>query len=155
MARLVAKLREDILVLGIHHRHRDLEIVPLGKLIEQLALHVRAGELVELLALLVADQALELVEALETERLRELLVDLSLAAGLHALTVTEKIAGFLRDRRPDSRPGTLLRGRDCRPPSRRRAAPRTRDQAARAELDLHVLALAAVEDLAVDLPHSP
>ena len=46
-----------------------------GELIEQLALHVRAGEAVELLLQLALDQAAQLLFALETERLGEVVID--------------------------------------------------------------------------------
>ena len=72
-------------MLGFDHRDRHREIVALGELVEQLALHVRAGEVVQLLALLIADQALQLVEALQPERFGEILVNLGLARGLHRL----------------------------------------------------------------------
>ena len=94
MARLVAKLAEDVLIFGLDHRLRHREIVPRGELVEQLALHVGAGQAVELLLLLVADQAAQLVEALKAERLGEILVDLGLAGGLTALTVTAKSAAL-------------------------------------------------------------
>ena len=84
MARFVRSCAEDVLILGLDHRFRHREIVARGELVEQLALHVRAGEAVELLLELAADQALELLEVVEAERLGELLVDLGLAGGLHA-----------------------------------------------------------------------
>ena len=44
VARFVPQLTEDVLVLGLDHRLGNRKVVALGKLVEQLALHVRAGE---------------------------------------------------------------------------------------------------------------
>ena len=78
MARFVAKLVHDVLEFGVDHRLRHRKVVPRGKLVEQLALHVGAREAVQFLLLLVADEAAQLLEALEPERLGEILVDLAL-----------------------------------------------------------------------------
>ena len=83
MARLMAKLGHDILILGIDHRRRNVEIMVGGQLVEQPALHVRAGQAVQFLLLLVAQQALQLLEVVEPELLGELIVDLGFAGGLH------------------------------------------------------------------------
>ena len=85
MARFVAKLAHDVLIFGLDHRRRHFEVMALGQLVEQAALHVRAGEVVEFLLLLVADQALQLVEVLEAELRGEFVVDLGLAGGLDRL----------------------------------------------------------------------
>ena len=90
----MAKLGHDVLILGLDHRRRHLEVVVGGELVEQAALHVGAGEAVELLLLLVADQALQLVEVLEAELLGELVVELGLAGGLHRLDLTSNVAGL-------------------------------------------------------------
>ena len=66
-----------------------------GELVEQAALHVRAGQPVQFLLLLVADQAVQLVEALQAERLGEIVVDLGLRRRvLTAFTVTANIAAL-------------------------------------------------------------
>ena len=83
MARLVAKLGHDVLIFGIDHRRRNVEIMVGGELVEQAALHVGARQAVQLLLLLVAEQALQLVEVVEAELLGEFVVDLGLAGGLH------------------------------------------------------------------------
>ena len=55
VARFVPQLLEDVAMLRLDHRLGDREVVALRKLVEQLPLHVRTGEVVEFLALLVAD----------------------------------------------------------------------------------------------------
>ena len=82
MAGFVAQLVHDLLELGLDHRRRNLEAVTIGELVEQAALHVRARQRVELLLLLVAEQALQLVEPGQPHRLGELVVDLGRARGL-------------------------------------------------------------------------
>ncbi len=56
-----------------------------GEPVEQLALHLRAGQAGGFLLELALEQTLELVEALEPERLGEVLVDLGLAGNLEFL----------------------------------------------------------------------
>ena len=77
------ELLPDLRELGLDHRRRHREIVALGELVEQLALHVRAGEAVELLLDLALDQLLELVEPGQAQRLGELVVDRALGRDLH------------------------------------------------------------------------
>src|SRR3954452_645188 len=85
MARLVAELVHDVLEFGIEHGFGHSEVVPRSELVEQLALHVRACETVELLSELVPDQTLELVKIIKTKRLGELVVDRRLARRLYTL----------------------------------------------------------------------
>ena len=107
---------------------------------------------VELLALLVADQALQLVEALQPEGLGEILVDLRLASGLHRLdgdregrVLAGEIGHLIVGREGDLHLALVARlGAD-------ELVFEAGDQAARAKLDRHVLALAALEGLAADL----
>jgi hypothetical protein len=85
VARFVAQLLHDVLKLGFDHRRRDREIMLFGELVEQPPLHVGARQAVQLLLDLAADQPAQLLEALQPERLGELLVDLGFAGGLHRL----------------------------------------------------------------------
>ena len=94
VARLVAELVEDVLIFGLDHRFRHREIVPLGELVEQLALHVRAGQPVQLLLDAGRGSGPSAARGLEAERLGELVVDLGLAGGLHRLHLTAKIASL-------------------------------------------------------------
>ena len=64
VARLMLELLPDLLELGLDHRGRHREIVAGGELVEQLALHVGAGEAVQLLLDLAPEQAAQLVEPL-------------------------------------------------------------------------------------------
>ena len=152
MACFVPELRQDVLIFGFEHRFRHLEVVPGGELVEQLALHVGAGEAVELLLDLAADEAFQLVEVVKTERLGELLVDLGRAGSLHtldrhvedcvlALQIVDRI--IIREAHVDLTLVARLRADQL--------ILEARDQPARAELDLHVLAGAALECLAADL----
>ncbi len=68
MRGFMLELLPDLGELGLDHRRRNREIMALGELVEQLALHVRAGEAVELLLDLALEQLLELIEVLEAER---------------------------------------------------------------------------------------
>ena len=77
-----------------------------GELVEQAALHVGAGQAVEFLLLLVAEQALQLLEVVEAELLGELVVELGLAGGLHRLDLdVERRRLALQILGLDSRPG--------------------------------------------------
>ena len=107
VARLVAKLVEDVLILGLDHRFRHREIVARGELVEQLALHVGAGQAVELLLLLVADQAACSCSRLwRPSDLANSSSTLVSPAVFTALTVTSKVAALpFEIRRPDNRPG--------------------------------------------------
>jgi hypothetical protein len=79
MRGLMLQLAPDLVELGVDHRRRHREIVAGGELVEQLALHVGAGEAVELLLDLALEQAAQLLEAVEAERLGEIVVDRGLA----------------------------------------------------------------------------
>ena len=67
MRRFVTKLGHDVLIFGLNHRYRDREIMLAGELVEQAALHVGAGQPVQFLLLLVAQQGLQLVEIVEAQ----------------------------------------------------------------------------------------
>ena len=77
------ELRPDLVELGFDHRGRNLEVMIGGQLVEQAALHVRAGQAVQFLLELALDQAGQLLEAFEAERLGEIVVELGLARLLH------------------------------------------------------------------------
>ena len=95
VARLVAQLGHDVLIFGVDHRRRDLEIMVCRELVEQPPLHVRAGQAVELLALLVAEQTLELVEVVEAELLGEIVVELRLSPAIFTdFTLMSKVAAL-------------------------------------------------------------
>jgi hypothetical protein len=79
------ELLPDLRELGLDHRRRHFEVVLGGELVEQLALHLRAGEPGGLLLELDLEHLLELVEAVEAERLGKVLVDLALALDLDLL----------------------------------------------------------------------
>ena len=146
------ELRPDLLELGIDHRRRHREIMTLGQLVEQLALHVRAGELVVLLLDLALQQALELIEAFKAQRFRQILVDLALAGGLHRLDrqVERRRLPLQRIdiviRRERHLDGLFLAGLHAD-----QLILEPGDQAARSDLHRHVLAGAAVERRAIDL----
>ena len=60
--RLMLQLRPDLLELRLDHRRRHVEIVAGRQLVEQLALHVGAGEAGKLLLHLVPDEVAKLVD---------------------------------------------------------------------------------------------
>ena len=107
MARLVLELVPDLVELGLDHRFRHREIVRGGELVEQLPLHMGAGEAVQLLLDLALQQVAQLVDALEAHRLGEIVVrPSSRCGGLHL------VDGDVEGRRAaleiidiDSRPG--------------------------------------------------
>ena len=82
VAGLVAQLLHDLGIFGLDHRARHLEIMRRSELVEQAALHVGAGQPVQFLLLLVADQVGQLLEAFQPEILGEILVDLGRRCGL-------------------------------------------------------------------------
>ena len=150
---LVAKLRHDILIFGLDHRRRHVEIMAVRELVEQAALHVGPSQAVQFLLLLVAQQALELIEALEPETLGERVIGLGRSGhldrgggdGEHGRLTLQigcriilgkghrDVAAFAR-LDPDE---TVLE---------------TRDELARAKLDRHRFAGAAFERDALDRP---
>ena len=152
MARLVAKLRHDVLELRVDHGFRHDEVVATGQLVKQLALHVGTRQAVQFLRLLVADQALQLVEVLQAERLCELLVDGARRFGpdrFHGcgegrILALELLRRIVRGEGDVEFPRLADLGAD-------ELVLEARDQLAGAELDRHVLALAPLERLAADL----
>ena len=82
VARLMIELAPDLVELGLDHRSRNREIVGGGELVEQLALHMGAGEAVQLLLDLTLEQAAQLLDALETHRFGEFVVGLDVARQL-------------------------------------------------------------------------
>ena len=148
--RLVLELRPDLAELGVDHRRRHREVVALCELVEQLALHVGARQPVVLLLDLAAQQLLQLIEALETQVLRELVVDRVLARGRHRLD--DEVEGR---RLPGELLGGIIVGegdRDLLLVARLDAHDlvlEAGDQATRADLDRHVGARAALEGDAV------
>ncbi len=123
----------------------------LRELVEQATLHVRARQVVEFLLLLVADQALQLVEVLEPEHWREFVVDLGLAGGLDGLDddVERRVLAL--------QIGGLVIGREghverfLSPFLTRPSGPRSRGSGCPNRSRRHVLAGAAVEGDAADL----
>ena len=79
------ELRPDLLELGIDHGRGDFEAVARSKLIEQRALHLGAGHAGGLLLELRLHDLLELLKAVETEALGEILVDLGFGFDLQRL----------------------------------------------------------------------
>jgi hypothetical protein len=65
-----------------------------GKLVKQRALHLGAGEARGFLLKLAAQQAAQLLERFETERLGEIIVALLSPATFTALTVMSKVASL-------------------------------------------------------------
>lgn len=65
-----------------------------SKLVEKTPLHVRAGQAVQFLLLLVAQQALQLLEVVEAELLANSSSNLVSAAVFTAVTLTSNVAGF-------------------------------------------------------------
>ena len=84
-ARFLGQLLPDLGEFGIDHAGRHIEIMPGGQHVEQLALHLGAGQPGGFLFQLAAQQALELVEAFQTEALGEIIVDLGFAGHLDRL----------------------------------------------------------------------
>ena len=79
------QLGPDLFEFGIDHGLRHGEIVARGKLVEQLALHLGARQAVGFLLDLGAQQFLQLVQPVEAEILREIVVDLGVGFDLHLL----------------------------------------------------------------------
>ena len=152
LAGFVLELLPDLAELGLDHRGRHVEIVRRGELVEQLALHLRAGQTGGLLLELAAQQALELLEAFEAQVLGEIVVDLGFARHLHrvdgdveggvlALEVLGRIVG-----REGDLDLALLAGLHAD-----ELVLEAGDQAAGAKLDRLALGGAAVEGDAIDL----
>ena len=152
VARLMLELLPDLLELGIDHRFRHREIVAGGELVEQLALHMGAGEAVQLLLDLAPHQLAELIDPLHAHRLGEIVVRLDRACDLHlvdsdvergraALQVIDGIG--IREGDADDE---LIIGL-CAD----QLVLEARDQAAGADFQRHAGAGAAVERLAIDL----
>ena len=150
VGRLMLQLTPDLVELGIDHRRRHIEIVAPRKLVEQLALHVGAGEAVMLLLDLPLEQPAQLLQALESQVLRQLLVDRRLAGGLHRLDGDVEGRGLARQLldRILRREGDVqhLRVADLGPDQ---LVLEPRDQAPGTELHRHVGARAALERHAV------
>ena len=85
MAGFMLKLLPDLVEFGFHHAGRNVEVVRSRELVEQLALHVGAGQAVMLLLDLALEQILELVETFQTQRLGEVVVELGLVGVQHRL----------------------------------------------------------------------
>ncbi len=152
MAGFVAKLGHDILKLRIHHRRRDIEVVVGGKLIEQAALHMGAGQAVQFLLELFADHALELLEILQSESLCEFVVNHGLAGGLYFSDLDRKdrslaleILGLVIAREGDIDIALVARL------DADQSILESRDQRPRAELDRHTLSSSAIERYSADL----
>src|SRR3569623_753619 len=150
--RFVLQLLPDLRELGVDHRRRHREVMTLGQLVEQLALHVRAGQAVELLLYLALEQALQLLEVGQAQRGRQVVVDLALARGLHRLDdevegrrLARQFLGLVILREGDV-DLLLVAGLHAD-----HLVLETRDQATRADLDRHVGAGATIERHAVDL----
>ena len=79
------ELRPDLVELGGDHRRRHFEIMARGQLVEQRALHLRPRLPGGFLLKLSAQEALELLEAFEPERLGEFVVDLAFARNFHRM----------------------------------------------------------------------
>ena len=158
MRRFVLELLPDLVEFGLDHRRRHFKIMPLSELVEQLALHVGAREAVELLLDLTLQQAGELLEAFEAQRRREFVVDLGFARGLHRSDLqierrglAGEFLGLIIFRESDV-DLALFAGLHAN-----NLILETGDQTARAELDRHVAAGAAIErdiaDLADEIHH--
>ena len=151
VAGFVAKLLHDRFIFGFDHRGGHGEIAALGQLVEQPPLHVGAGKAVQLLLLLVAEQAAKLVEVFQAKRLGEVVVGLGFAGDLHRLDGDVEHRGFALQRS-----GRIILGESdlhfaaVAGFGADQLVLEAGDQPARAELDRHVLALAAFEQLAAD-----
>jgi hypothetical protein len=148
----VAKLVHDVLELGVDHRCRDLELQPLGKLVEKLALHMGAGQAAKLLALLVGEHLAELAEAVEAQALGEIVVGLGFAGDLYLLDgdVKGRVLPLQRVDRIVAGEAQLHFAAVARLGADQLLL-EAGDQSARAELDRHFAALAAFERRSADL----
>ncbi len=152
VARLMLELLPDLIELGLHHRSGDREVVRRGELIEELALHVGAGEAVQLLLDLATNELAELVDSLEPHRLGESVVGLCLARLLHFVDgdlegggAAFQIIGVVIFGERDVERALLVRlGAD-------QLVFKARYEPAGADLDRHALALPAFERLSIDL----
>jgi hypothetical protein len=82
LAILGLELLPDLLELGLDHRSRHFEVVIGGELVEQLALHLRAGQARPIPARAApVIRPLSLSRLSMPERLGEVLVDLALPLG--------------------------------------------------------------------------
>ncbi len=145
------ELLPDLGELGLDHRRRNREVMTIGEMVEQLALHVGASEAVELLLDLALDQLLELVEALQAKLLGELVVDHGVGRNLHFGdgdgehgVLAGQVLGRIVLREGDVEIAALagLHAFEL--------LLEARDQAARAELDRHALTGSTLEGDAVD-----
>ena len=107
VARLVAQLAEDVLILGLDHRlpapSKSWRAASWSSSWRFMCVRVRPLSSCRCWPRI---RPLQLVEALEPERLGEILVDLGLAGGLHGLDGDrEDRRPCPSDSRPDSRPG--------------------------------------------------
>jgi hypothetical protein len=153
VARLVAQLGHDVGIFRLDHRRRHVEVMIGCQLVEQPPLHVRPGQPVQLLLLLVAQQPLQLLKVVEAELLGEVIIDLGFAGGLHCrdLDVERRrlalqILGLVVAREGHVEL-LLVADLEAEP-----SALRSRESAGRAEHDRHAFAGAALECDAVAMP---
>ena len=77
------KLGPNLFEFGFDHLFRNREVMAGSKLVEKLTLHLGTGQTVGFLLKLAFQQFLQLVEAVEAERGREIVVQLGFAFDLH------------------------------------------------------------------------
>ncbi len=94
VAGFMVELRHDVGEFGLDHRRRHFEVMARGQLVEQAALHVGAGEAVQLLRLLVAQQALSWSRLSRPRVLAKSSSILVSPAVFTAVTLTSNVTGL-------------------------------------------------------------
>ena len=89
-------LLPDRVELAVDHRRRHVEAVPVGQLVEQLALGALAGQALVVLADLVAHPLLQRVQVFLAELLRQLVVDLDRFGLAQLLHLNVELRGLTR-----------------------------------------------------------
>ena len=152
MTSFVLELAPDLIELGFHHRRRYRKVMRFRQMVEQLAFHIGACEPVQLLLDLTFEQATELLEIFEAQCLGEIIVCNGSLGSL-----------YLLDDKVERRLLTLQVGNVVIVWKRHvdllfvagfhadQLILEARNQAARADLDRHVVAFAAVERLSPGL----